>query len=120
MQMNPKAKVRINILLGVIASASLLSFSASAFAVDAVAAKELARKDHCLRCHAIEKRKEGPSYHAIAYKYKGQADALDKLFTHLTSGQKVKLSDGHEEDHKVAKAKNDDEIKNLISWILTQ
>jgi cytochrome c len=107
-------------ITGVAPAAAALLFSFPAVAVDAVAAKELARKDHCLRCHAVEKRKEGPSYHAIAYKYKGQVDAPNKLFMHLTLGEKVKLSDGHEEDHKVAKAKDDDEIKNLIAWILQQ
>lgn len=88
--------------------------------VDAVAAKKLARADSCLRCNAIGKKKEGPSYQSIAYKYKGNAEAVDVLFKHLTSGEMVKLSDGHSENHKVAKAKNDDEVKNLIGWILTQ
>jgi cytochrome c len=109
------------IFSGVAAAGVALLFSTSALAdVDAVAAQKLARKDHCLRCHAVDKRKEGPSYHAVAYKYKGQADAGDKIFKHLTSGEKVKLSDGHEEDHKIAMAKSDDEIKNLIAWILAQ
>ncbi len=102
------------------AAATALLLPLPASAIDAAAAQELARKDHCLRCHAVEKRKEGPSYHAIAYKYKNQPDAMDKLFKHLTSGEKVKLSDGHEETHKIAAAKNDDEIRNLIAWILAQ
>ena len=88
--------------------------------IDAVAAKKLARADSCLRCHAVAKKKEGPSYQSVAYKYKGQADAGDKLYHHLTSGEKVKLTDGHEENHKIAKAKNDDEVRNLIAWILAQ
>ena len=115
-----KASKQILTLAGAATAALFLSVPAQAADIDAVAAKKLARADHCLRCHAVEKKKEGPSYHAVAYKYKGQADAADKLFTHLTSGEKVKLTDGHEENHKVAKAKDDAQIKNLIAWILAQ
>ena len=97
-----------------------MSATAVAADFDAVAAKKLARADSCLRCHAVGKKKEGPSYQAVAYKYKGQADAADKLYVHLTSGEKVKLSDGHEENHKVAKAKDEAEVRNLIAWILAQ
>lgn len=116
------------ILAGIIAGAFVLLVSASAFAedaaalkADAVAAKKLARKDHCLRCHAIGKKKEGPSYQAIAYKYKGQPDAQDKLVKHITSGEdRVKLSDGHMETHKFDKTTNIDQINNLVRWILAQ
>jgi len=111
---------RVKPLLAVLAATIGLSFSAAAVATDAVAAKKLARKESCLRCHAVNKKKEGPAYESIAYKYKGQTDALDKLINHITSGEKVKLSDGHEEDHKIAKTKDPEQIKNLIGWILSQ
>lgn len=115
--MTSKAKVTTTVLLA--AAAAILSTSAFAD-IDSVAAKKLARKEHCLRCHAVEKKKEGPSYQAVAYKYKGQADAGDKLVAHITSGNdRVKLSDGHMEDHKVTKA-NEAQVKNLIAWILAQ
>jgi cytochrome c len=115
-------------VLGVIAGAFVLFFSASAFAeeaasvkVDAEAAIKLARTDHCLRCHAVNKKKEGPTYHAIAYKYQGKPEAFDKLVNHITSGEdRVKLSDGHEETHKFDKSTDIDQIKNLIRWILAQ
>jgi cytochrome c len=121
-------QARTNILAGVFAGAIVLFFSASAFAedvaavkVNSVAAKKLARTDHCLRCHAVDRKKEGPSYQAIAYKYKGQADAQDKLVKHITSGEdRVKLSDGHEETHKFDKTTDINKINNLVSWILAQ
>ncbi len=121
-------QARTNILSGVIAGILVFSFSASALAeeaamvkADAVAAKNLARKDHCLRCHAIAKKKEGASFQAIAYKYKGQADAQDKLVKHITTGEDfVKLSDGHKELHKSDKARDLEEIDNLVRWILAQ
>ncbi|MEI7611433.1 MAG: c-type cytochrome [Betaproteobacteria bacterium] len=108
------------LLLGATAGLLITSFTGSAMAIDAVAAKALARKESCLRCHAIEKKKEGPSYHAIAYKFKGQEDAQDKLVAHITSGEKVKLSDGHMENHRITKTKDEAQVKNLIAWILMQ
>jgi cytochrome c len=128
MQMSPKIKARTKILIGAFAGAVVLSFSASAFAedamamkVDAVAAKKLARKDSCLRCHDVSRKKEGPSYQSIAYKYKGKADAADMLVKHITAGEdRVKLSDGHEEIHKFIKTTDMDQIKNMVNWILAQ
>ena len=110
------------ILTGVVAAGAALLFSASAFAdVDAVAAQKLARKDHCLRCHAVDKKKEGPTYQSIAYKYKDQPEAAEKLYQHITSGKdRVKLSDGHEEDHKIDKKTSEADLRNLIAWILAQ
>jgi cytochrome c len=121
-------QLHTKILAGVFAGASVLFFSASAFAeetteakVDAVAAKKLARADHCLRCHAVGKKKEGPSYQAIAYKYKGQADAQEKLVKHITTGEDfVKLSDGHKELHKFDQKSDTEQINNLVRWILAQ
>jgi cytochrome c len=121
-------QARTKVLISVFSSAVVLFFSAAVFAedvaavkVDAVAAKKLARKEHCLRCHAVDRKKEGPSYQAVAYKYKGKADAADILVKHITSGEdRVKLSDGHMEDHKVTRTKDQDQIKNLVEWILSQ
>lgn len=101
-------------------AASIASPAASAD-VDAAAAQKLARKDHCLRCHDVEKKKEGPSYRSIAYKYKDQPEAAEKLYQHITSGKdRVKLSDGHEEDHKSDHKTGEAELRNLIAWILAQ
>jgi cytochrome c len=116
------------IVNGLIAVAVALLVSASVYAedmqtakVDAVAAKKLARNDHCLRCHAVDRKKEGPSFQSIAYKYRGQDEAMDKLVKHITSGEdRVKLSDGHMETHKFDKTTDVDKIKNLVSWILAQ
>ena len=117
-----------NMLAGIVAGSFVLFFSASTFAedavamkADAVAAKKLARADHCLRCHAVDRKKEGPSYQAIAYKYKDQADAQEKLVKHITSGEdRVKLSDGHFETHKFDKTTDINKINNLVKWILAQ
>ncbi len=104
-------------------AAAMLAITPSAFAVDVDAAKALAKQNNCLKCHAVDKEKDGPSLHSIAEKYKGNADAETKLANHLTSGEKAKFADGHEEEHKVVKTsppKDMAQVKNLVQWILAQ
>lgn len=92
--------------------------TASHSAVDAAAAEALARQQNCLKCHSIEKKKDGPSFKEVAAKFKGKTDAEQRLVVHITTGEKAKFPDGHEEEHKIIKAK-DSETKNLIQWILS-
>lgn len=101
------------------ASAVALIFSSSAFGFDEDAAKALAKKNDCFKCHAIDKTKKGPSYKKIAAKEKAKPGIEDKLFKHLTSSPKVKLEDGTEEEHKALDPKDAKDIKNLIGWILS-
>jgi cytochrome c len=107
----------------VIAAASLALAGAlastSALAVDAEGAQMLARQSGCFKCHAIDHKKEAPAYRDVAAKYKGNAEAEAKLIHHITSGERVKFEDGHEEDHKIVKSKDPVEIKNLVDWILS-
>lgn len=104
--------------MAAIGAAALLSAPAFA-AVDAAAAESLARQNGCLKCHGIDKKKDGPAYKEVAAKYRGKADAEARLITHITSGEKAKFPDGHEEDHKIIKTKDMTEIKNLVQWILS-
>jgi cytochrome c len=88
--------------------------------VDAKAAIKLAQTKHCLRCHAVDKKKEGPPYHVIAAFYKSNPDAESVIYEHVTTPAKVKLSDGHKEYHKVILDKSPEQIRNLVRWILAQ
>jgi len=98
-----------------------LTFSASAFAVDADAALSLARQNGCLKCHSVDKIKDGPAYRDIAAKYKNDdhAATVKKLVNHMTSGEKAKFPDGHEEEHKIIKTKDVAQQTNLAEWILS-
>jgi cytochrome c len=107
-------------LIALAASCAALAVSADAIAVDATAAQQLARQSNCLKCHAVDRKKEGPAYKDVAAKYKGKADAREKIYFHITSGEKVKFEDGHEEDHAIVKTKEKDKIDNLVDWILAQ
>jgi cytochrome c len=99
------------------------AYSAQATAdVDVEAAKALARQNNCFKCHGATKEKDGPAYSAVAEKYKGKDGAEARLIEHITSGEKAKFPDGHEEKHKIVKTSPPDDmaqIKNLIDWILS-
>lgn len=103
------------VLIAALLSVSMLG-SASA-AVDEAAAKALGKRNDCFKCHAVDKTKKGPSYKKIAAKYKGKADAEEKMMKNITTGPKVKLEDGSEEEHKIIDTKDPKELKNLIDWI---
>jgi cytochrome c551/c552 len=100
----------------------MVAFSALAAepAPDADAAIKLARSSHCLRCHGVTKKKEGPPYNVIAAFYKSNKDAEEVLTEHVTMGAKVKLSDGHKENHKSLEGQSPEQIRNLVRWILAQ
>ena len=120
---SPQMKHKINLRT---IAATLVTFSAAMFipsqasAFDAEAAKALAKENDCMKCHAIDKDKKGPSYKTISAKYKGKADGEDKTIKSMTSGFKAKLADGTEEDHKIIGTKDMKQIKNLAQWILSQ
>ena len=102
------------------AGAIALTFSSGARAADAQAAQDLAQENDCFKCHAVDKTKKGPSYKKISAKYKGKAAEGEKaIIKNLTTGPKVKLEGGTEEDHKIIDTKDQKAIKNLIDWILS-
>ncbi len=101
-----------------IAAAIFMTATCSA-EVDADAAKKLAKRNDCFKCHAVDKTKKGPSYKSIAAKYKDKADAEGTLIKQITTAPKVKLDDGTEEDHKIVDTKDQKEMKNLVGWILS-
>ena len=110
-----------NTLVTLAAAAFAMTLSAGAFAgPDADAAQKLAKKNDCFKCHAIDKTKKGPAYKKVAEKYKGKADGEEKCIKNITTGPKVKLEDGTEEDHKIIDSKDQAELKNLCGWILSQ
>jgi len=117
-----KTSIRTTLSIA-LTSATLLLVSTPSQAVDADAALALARQNNCLRCHSVNKDKDGPAYHKVAEKFKGKPEAEARLIEHITSGEKAKFPDGHEEEHKIVKTsppKDMAQIKNLVAWILSQ
>ena len=108
--------MRTSILASALIAALAAPGLASA-AVDEAAAKAYAKQNDCFKCHAPDKTKKAASYKKIAEKYKGKADAEEKLIKHLTTSTKVKLEDGTEEEHKALDKADLAKIKNIIEWI---
>jgi cytochrome c len=113
---------KLSTLLTPVAMVALLCAGSNVMAadIDADAAMALAKKNDCFKCHAIEKTKKGPSYKKIAAKYKGKPDGEEKAIKNFTTGPKVKLEDGTEEEHKIIDTKDPIAMKNLAQWILSQ
>ncbi len=103
-----------------VAMAVLAVSSTSAMAVDADAAAALFKKNDCSKCHSVDKAKKGPALKKVAANYKGKADAQASIIKAITTGPKVKLDDGSQEDHKVIDTKDQAALKNIADWILAQ
>lgn len=97
---------------------ALMTALAAQAAPDADAAQALMKKSDCFKCHATDKKKDGPSFKETAKKYKGKADAEDKLFKHMTTKPMIEV-DGKKEEHRAIKSSDSAEIKNVVQWILS-
>jgi len=89
-----------------IVAVSVLSMGL-ALAAPVQAQEAAAKSAGCLNCHAVDTKKVGPAFKDVAKKYKGQADAADKLTAALKSGK----------GHPAVKA-SEAEIKGIVSWVL--
>ncbi len=110
-------KVRVSLFA---ACAALLLGSSAVHALDEDGVKSLLKKNNCMKCHAENKAKDGPSYKEIADKFRGKADAEAKITTHVTTLTKIKNKDGKEEDHEPLKTKDEAEVKAIVQWILSR
>jgi cytochrome c len=98
----------------------LIPLVLAAFAAPGIASADesLAKSNGCLKCHAVDKKKDGPAYKDVAKKYKGKADAEAKLTAFLSKGGKIKV-DGVEEDHKTVKGGDAEVAGKIAKWILS-
>lgn len=89
---------------------------AAALAAPAIASADeaTAKKNNCLKCHAVDKKKDGPSFQEVAKAKKGKPDAEAKLAEFILKGGKV-----GKEDHDPIKSKSADEAGKLAKWILS-
>lgn len=84
--------------------------------LDLRSGEAMMQKDGCAACHAVDKKILGPAYQDVATKYKGDATALAKLTQKVKAGSVGAWG-------QIPMPPNaqvpDDEIKALVSWILT-
>lgn len=108
----------MKLLFTLTVACGLMTASLANAAVDADAAQALLKKNNCTKCHSVDKKKEGPSFKETAKKYKGKADAEEKLTKHVTTISAIEV-DGKKEEHTPLKTKDAGEIKNLVQWVLS-
>jgi cytochrome c len=65
----------------------------------------------CLSCHAVDREVVGPAYNAVAKRYAGQADALEKL------SAKIRDGGGGMTPHPDL---TDAQRQGIVKWILSQ
>ena len=93
-----------------IAAVALATLSQSTFA-----SKELAQKNACLACHAVDKKLVGPAYQEVAKKYAGQKDAETTLAASIKAGGSGKWGPV---PMPVQAALSEADAKTLASWVL--
>lgn len=71
-----------SIIVSMIAAAGLM-VAGSAMATDM---PDIAKKNGCTACHAIDKKVVGPAWQDVANKYKGDKEAEAKLIVKVSKG----------------------------------
>jgi len=81
----------------------------------ALASKELAQKNACLACHAVDKKLVGPAYQEVAKKYAGQKDAEATLAASIKAGGSGKWG---QVPMPAQAALSEADAKTLAAWVL--
>lgn len=96
----------MNTSVAVLAAAAVLALSGGALAGPV---EDYIKANKCGKCHTEKTTKKGPSYAALAEKYKGDAKAAATMLNTLKTGGK--------EDHEKAPG-TDAELQAVIAFIL--
>lgn len=76
---------------------------------------DVAKKNNCTACHAIDKKTVGPGWLDVANKYKGDAGAAEKLSTVIVKGGRGTW--GPMPMPATPKI-SDEEVKEVVAFIL--
>ena len=97
-------------------AAVLATLALTLAAAPALANEELAKKNACTACHAIDKKIVGPGYKEVAAKYRGDAKAEAMLIDKVKKGgvgawgQVPMPPNAHVKD---------EDVKTLVKWVLS-
>jgi cytochrome c len=82
----------------------------------ALANEELAKKNACTACHAIDKKLVGPAYKEVAAKYRGNAKAEAMLADKVKKGGVGVWGQVPMPPNPQVK---DEDVKTLVKWVLS-
>lgn len=100
----------------IFALAVLATLSVSSFAVDQAAAMDLAKKNGCLACHALDKKLVGPAWNEVGKKYAGDATAAEQLAVKVKKGTKGAWGPVPMPPNATVK---DADVKTLVEFVLS-
>jgi cytochrome c len=95
---------------------ALLIAAGAIAATPALANEELAKKNACTACHAIDKKLVGPAYKDVAEKYRGDKTAEAKLIEKVKKGGSGVWGQVPMPPNSNVK---DEDIKTLVKWVLS-
>ena len=102
-----------SIIVSMVAAAGLM-VAGSVLAADM---PELAKKNGCTSCHAIDKKVVGPAWMDVSKKYKDDKEAEAKLVTKVSKGGSGSWGTMPMPPQDAA-GKKQDEIKELVKFIM--
>lgn len=91
-----------------------LMIAGSAMAADM---PDVAKKNNCTACHAIDKKMVGPSFMDVAKKYKGDATAEAKLIAKVSKGG-AGVWGSMPMPANDAAGKKQDQMKEVVQFVL--
>jgi cytochrome c len=92
------------------------ALAVAAVASPAFASLELAQKNACTACHAVDKKLVGPAYKDVANKYRGDAKAEAMLEEKVKKGGVGVWGQVPMPPNTNVK---DEDVKTLVKWILS-
>jgi cytochrome c len=104
--------------LAMAAACLLLGCLPAATADDGVedAMIELAWDSGCFNCHDVDEQVRGPSWRAVAERYRGDEDAYEQLVTKvIEGGGGVWGDDVMSANRRVP----EEDVRELVAWLLT-
>lgn len=96
--------------------AALATLSIPSFAVDQATAMEIAKKNGCLACHALDKKVVGPAWNEVGKKYAGDPAAAEQLAVKVKKGTKGTWGPVPMPPNATVK---DADVKTLVEFVLT-
>ena len=94
----------------------LTAVAAAIAAAPALANEELAKKNACTACHAVDKKIVGPAYKEVAAKYRGDKTAEAKLIDKVKKGGVGVWGQVPMPPNTTVK---DEDVKALVKWVLS-
>jgi len=100
----------------IFALAALVTLALPSLAADQATAMDIAKKNGCLACHALDKKLVGPAWAEVGKKYAGDPAAAEQLLVKVKKGTKGTWGAVPMPPNATVK---DTDIKVLVDFVLT-